>query len=74
MDFQDEENREETAPVQEWARSDQIQMPPPSANVSLRALAWVTVAPAGMLLVSHTLPPMVAPLPMVTLPRMVAPE
>ncbi len=35
--------------------------------------AWVIFAPAGTLRVSHTLPPMVDPLPMVMRPRIVAP-
>ena len=35
--------------------------------------AWVRFAPAGTLRVSHTLPPMVEPFPMVIRPRIVAP-
>ncbi len=35
--------------------------------------AWVMLLSAGTLRVSHTLPPMVEPLPMVMRPRMVAP-
>ena len=52
-------------------RHDQIPAPP--SNDSLRALAWVMLLPAGTLWVSQTLPPIEAPLPMVTRPRMVAP-
>jgi hypothetical protein len=49
------------------------QMPPPSSKASPRACAWVTLLLGGTSRVSHTLPPIVEPWPMVTRPRMVAP-
>ena len=41
--------------------------------ISCRLLACVTLLPGGTLRVSHTLPPMVDPRPMVTRPSTVAP-
>ena len=40
---------------------------------SCSRLAWVRLLPAGTLRVSHTLPPMVEPWPMVMRPKIVAP-
>ena len=50
-------------------------MPDPSlASSSLRAFAWDSWLPAGTLLVSQTLPPIVEPRPTVMRPSTVAPE
>ena len=50
------------------------QMPPPFSKRSVFGLDCEMTAPGATSLVSHTLPPITAPLPMVTRPRMVAPE
>src|SRR5262249_34944968 len=44
-----------------------------AAFASLRSTACVMFAPAGTSCVSHTLPPITAPRPIVTRPRIVAP-
>ena len=49
------------------------QIPAPSSNDSLRALAWDMLLSRGTSRVSHTLPPIDEPLPIVTRPRIVAP-
>ena len=50
------------------------QMPPPFSNRSVLGLDCEIFAPDGTSRVNQTLPPMTAPLPIVTRPRMVAPE
>ena len=49
-------------------------MPPPFSNAWVLGRPWEILLPAGTVLVSQTLPPMIEPLPMVTRPRIVAPE
>ena len=44
-------------------------MPPPSSNASVRTFAWVMWLPGGTLRVTHTLPPMTEPRPMVMRPE-----
>jgi hypothetical protein len=52
---------------------DPDQIPPPSSNASLRALAWVMTLFGGTSRVSQTPPPIDEPWPIVTRPSTVAP-
>jgi hypothetical protein len=60
------------AKVSGWMTVSQI--PAPRSNTSSRVWAWVIRLPGGTPWTSQTFPPITEPCPIVTRPRIVAPE